>query len=202
MTTTQAAARRMRPRTRKGVLVAHIVAAGAWIGLDVVLAVLVFTPLLDPDPELAALCYRMMPLLTWPILLSGLVCLATGVALGLGTHHGLVRYRWVLVKLVLNVVLTLLVLVLLRPGLDEAAAVGGRLAQGLPAGADLSGLVYPPVVSGVSLVFATVLAVYKPWGRVRGAHRRTSTASPTATRPGRTTENLAPNATPPSGTRR
>jgi len=157
---------RMRPRTRKGVLVAHIVAAGAWIGLDVMLAVLVFTPLLTSDAALAALCYQALPLLVWPILLSGLACLATGVVLGLGTHHGLVRYWWVVVKLVLNVVLTLLVLVLLRPGLDEAAQVGRQLATG-GAAADPATLVFPPIVSGTSLVVATVLAVYKPWGRVR-----------------------------------
>ena len=156
VTTTQAATRRMRPRTRKAVLVAHILAAGAWVGLDVVLAVLVFTPLVTPDPAVAALCHQALPLLTAPILTSGLACLATGVVLGVGTHHGLVRYWWVLVKLVLNVVLVLLVLLLLRPGLDAAAA-----------GGDVSSLVFPPVVSGTSLVVATVLAVYRPWGRVR-----------------------------------
>jgi hypothetical protein len=170
MSTMQADARtrwRMRPRTRKGVLVAHIVAAGAWIGLDVMLGVLVFTPLLTSDPAIAALCYQVLPLLLWPILTSGLTCLVTGIVLGMGTHHGLVRYWWVLVKLVLNVVLTLLVLVLLRPGLDEAAAAGRQLAAGVSVGVDLSNLVFPPIVSGVSLLVATVLAVYKPWGRVR-----------------------------------
>jgi hypothetical protein len=158
---------RMRPRTRKGVLVAHIVAAGAWIGLDVMLGVLVFTPLLTSDTAVAALCYQAMPLLFWPILVSGLMSLLTGVVLGLGTHHGLVRHWWVLVKLVLNVVLAALVVVLLGPAMDEAAEAGKRLAAGVPAGVDLSSLVFPPIVSGTSLVVATVLAVYKPWGRVR-----------------------------------
>jgi hypothetical protein len=158
--------RRMRPRMRKGVLVAHIVAAGAWIGLDVVLGVLVFTPLLTSDMAVAALCYQVLPLLVWPIVVSGLACLVTGVVLGVGTHHGLVKHWWVLVKLVLNVVLLLLVLVLLRPGLYEAAQLGRQLAAGLPAAAPDT-LVFPPIVSGTSLVVATVLAVYKPGGRVR-----------------------------------
>ena len=34
---------RLGARRRKGVLVVHIVSAGAWIGIDVVIAVLVFT---------------------------------------------------------------------------------------------------------------------------------------------------------------
>jgi hypothetical protein len=159
--------RRMRPRLRKGVLVAHIVAAGAWIGLDVMLGVLVFTPLLTQDPAVAALCYQVMPLLYWPILVSGLSSLVTGVVLGAGTHHGLVRHWWVLAKLVLNVVLTSLVVVLLGPAMDDAAEAGRRLADGLPVGFDQSNLVYPPIVSGTSLLVATVLAVYRPWGRVR-----------------------------------
>lgn len=170
MTTIQARGRvrwRMRPRTRKGVLVAHIVAAGAWIGLDVMLGVLVFTPLLTSDTAVAALCYQAMPMLFWPILASALLSLVTGVVLGVGTHHGLVRHRWVLVKLVLNVVLTALVVLLLGPAMDDAAEAGRRLAAGVAAGGDLSGLVFPPIVSGTSLVVATVLAVFKPWGRVR-----------------------------------
>ncbi|WP_255621678.1 hypothetical protein [Pseudonocardia sp. DSM 110487] len=158
---------RMRPRTRKGVLVAHIVAAGAWIGLDVMLGVLVFTPPLTSDPAVAALCYQAMPLLFWPILVSGLTSLVTGVVLGMGTHHGLVRHWWVLVKLVLNIALTSLVVVLLGPGMAEAAEAGRRLAAGVPVDIDLSNMVFPPIVSGTSLVVATVLAVYKPWGRVR-----------------------------------
>jgi hypothetical protein len=170
MSTTQIGTRvgwRMRPRTRKAVLVAHIVAAGAWIGLDVMLGVLVFTPLLTSDTAVAALCYQVMPLLFWPILVSGLASLVTGLVLGMGTHHGLVRHWWVLVKLVLNIVLTSLVVVLLGPGMDEAAEAGRQLAAGTPVDTDLSNMVFPPIVSGASLVVATVLAVYKPWGRVR-----------------------------------
>lgn len=158
---------RMRPRTRKAVLVAHIVTAGAWIGLDVMLGVLVFTPLLTTDPATVALCYQAMPLLYRPILLSGLACLATGVVLGVGTHHGLVRHWWVLVKLALNILLTALVVVLLGPALADAAELGRQLAAGAAVDVDTSNLVFPPVVSGTALVVATVLAVYKPWGRVR-----------------------------------
>jgi len=36
---------RLGARTRKGVLVAHIASAGAWIGIDVVMGVLIFTAL-------------------------------------------------------------------------------------------------------------------------------------------------------------
>ncbi len=162
---------RMRPPARKAALVVHIVAAGAWIGIDVMLAVLVFTALLTTDPGTAALCYQAMPLLIWPITAAALICLVSGVVLGLGTHHGLVRYWWVAVKLVLNIVLTVLIVVLLRPGLQEAAEYGLRLGDG-PTTVDLNSLVFPPIVSSTALIVATILAVYKPWGRIKGRSSR------------------------------
>ena len=58
---------------------------------------------------------------TWPLVIVGLVTLASGVLLGLGTKYGLVRYRWVLVKLVVNVVLVTLVVLVLWPGLTTLA---------------------------------------------------------------------------------
>jgi hypothetical protein len=150
--------------TRRALLAAHIVASGAWIGTDVVLGVLVFSAL-SADPAAAALCLQVLPLLFWPVLIAGLVSLVTGIALGLGTRYGLLRYWWVAVKLVINLVLVVLVALVLRGGLDEAAARGA--AGGPDAVEGLGTLVFPPVVSLTLLVTATVLAVVKPWGRIR-----------------------------------
>lgn len=154
-------------RVRRTLLVVHVVAGGTWIGIDVVLGVLVLTALLGTDPATTAVCLQVLPLLFWPVLLAGLVCLASGVALGLGTRYGLLRYTWVAVKLVINVVLVVLVATILRGGLDEAAVQGA--AGGPDPAAGLGGLVFPPAVSLTALVAATVLAVVKPWGRVRRA---------------------------------
>ena len=153
---------------RKGVLVVHIVSAGAWIGIDVVMGVLVFTALLAGNEGTRALCYRALELFAvWPLIVTGLVCLASGVVLGLGTKWGLVRYWWVAIKLALNVVLVVLVMFALRPGVIEMAEQGRRFMAGEPASLAVGGLVFPPVVSTSALLVATVLAVFKPWGRIR-----------------------------------
>ncbi|MDQ2671418.1 MAG: hypothetical protein M3Y38_01185 [Actinomycetota bacterium] len=153
---------------RKGVLVVHIVSAGAWIGIDVVMGVLIFTALLSADDNTRALCYRALELFAvWPLFTTGLVCLASGVVLGLGTKWGLVRYWWVAIKLALNILLTALVLVALRPGVMEAAEQGRRFASGEPASLAVGDLIFPPVVSPTALLIAFVLAVFKPWGRIR-----------------------------------
>jgi hypothetical protein len=159
---------RLGARTRKGVLVVHIASAGAWIGIDVVMAVLVFTALLADDDGTRALCYRALELFAiWPLLTTGLVCLASGVVLGLGTMWGLVRYWWVAIKLALNVVLVVLVAFALRPGVTELAEQGRRFMAGSPASLAVGDLVFPPIVSTSALLVATVLAVFKPWGRIR-----------------------------------
>jgi len=74
------------------------------------------------------------------------------------------------VKLVLNIVLTALVLVALRPAVSEANTYGEALAAGQPTDAAISDLIFPPIVSSLALVAATTLAVFKPWGRIRRPH--------------------------------
>lgn len=155
--------KRLGKSQRKGWLVLHIATAGAWIGMDLVMAVLVFTAMWTGDPRTAALCYQALELFAvWPMLISGVLCLISGVALGLGTKYGLVRFWWVAVKLVLNVVLCVLVLFALRSGVHEAAEYGRTMTG--PAPGDM---VFPPIVSTVSLLFATAISVFKPWGKVR-----------------------------------
>src|SRR5215208_8148791 len=159
---------RLGTRMRKSVLVVHIVSAGVWIGIDVVMAVFVFTALLAADDNTKALCYQALELFAvWPLLMTGLVCLASGVVLGLGTKYGLVRYWWVAIKLALNVVLVVLVVFVLRPGVIEMAEQGRRFMAGETASLTVGGLIFPPIVSTSALLVATVLAVFKPWGRIR-----------------------------------
>jgi hypothetical protein len=98
--------------------------------------------------------------------MAGLVRLASGAVLGLGSRYGLVSYWWVGAKLVLNAVLTTLVLVALRPGMSELGAVGRQLAAGRSVPAALGGMVFPPVVSSLALLVAFTLSVFKPWGRI------------------------------------
>ncbi|MCW2761486.1 MAG: hypothetical protein JWR85_1687 [Marmoricola sp.] len=156
----------LRPRLRKSLLIVHIVAGGAWIGIDVVVAALVLTGWLAGDAGTRGLAYQALAtFVVTPMLVAGLLCLATGLALGLGTRWGLVRYWWVVVKLVMNVVLCTLIIVLLHPGMAEVGEHGRALSAGLPAPGDMSGLIFPPAVSLTALVIATVLSVFKPWGR-------------------------------------
>ncbi|WP_433473943.1 hypothetical protein ACQPZP_34865 [Spirillospora sp. CA-142024] len=146
--------------------------AGAWIGIDVMVAVLVLTGRFGTSDQVRGLAYQALAtFVVWPMLTSGLICLVTGMLLGLGTRWGLLRYWWVATKLVLNLVLCTLILVLLQPGMGDVGDYGRTLASGAPEPDFISTLFFPPAVSLTALTFATVLGVAKPWGRIRNRQR-------------------------------
>lgn len=160
-------------RWRTATLIVHIVAAGAWIGIDVIVAVLVSAGWFAGDVEVRSLAYQALAtFVVWPMLTAGLVSLLTGLVLGLGTKWGLIRYWWVAVKLVLNLVLCTLIVLVLQPGMGEVATYGRDLLTGAPDASRVSTLFFPPAVSLSTLTIATVLAVAKPWGRTRTTRAR------------------------------
>ena len=120
---------RISPALRKGTLVVHIASAGIWVGVDVIVAVLVLVGWFGDDPGVRGVAYQALGLfVVWPMLVSGLVCLLSGLLLGLASKWGLVRYWWVAVKLALNLVLCTLIVVVLWPGMDAVRAHGQALA--------------------------------------------------------------------------
>jgi hypothetical protein len=169
----------LAPRARKAVLTVHIVSAGAWVGIDVLVAVLAGVALGDGSADTSGLALRALAeFVVTPMLVSALVCLGSGLLLGLATKWGLVRYWWVAVKLVMNLVLCTLILVALRPGMADVGRAGAAIEAGQVPVTDISFLAYPPTVSLTALAVATLLSVYKPWGRVgRRARRRPGRAA-------------------------
>lgn len=161
---------RLGRSTRRVVLLIHLTASLGWFGADVVLGVLAVTGFVSDEPARVAACYTALHVFAVPILLIlGLVSLASGLVLGLASRWGVVRTRWVLVKLVINLVLVALVPVLLQPRLTEVAQQARQVDVGLVErlGRMPLDLLFPAFVSGTSLLVASVLAVWKPWGPTR-----------------------------------
>ncbi len=156
-----------RRRTRQWLLLAHLVGAGGWIGVDVVLALFVLVALTTGDPTRRAMASQALGVFAiWPLFTMSLICLLSGLLLGLTSRYGLVRFWWLTIKLALNLLLSTLILVLLRPGVTDLAAAGRALTRDeVVDPAFASSMVYPPIVSLTTLLAAAVLAVFKPWGR-------------------------------------
>ena len=153
---------RMTPRTRKLNLVLHVIAAMTWLGLDVGVLALTLTGLTTRDDTTLRAAYVAMRLLADLALIpAALLAVVTGVVLSLGTHWGITRHWWVLVKTVLSLTALTLTVFLLRPGLYEAA----HAALGTPADHGSARMLAPPLVSLTMYTTMTVLSYFKPWGR-------------------------------------
>ncbi|GGR72986.1 putative membrane protein [Nocardioides luteus] len=177
--TTSGRPNRLRPGVRKAVLVVHLLGVGAWIGIDVVVGIMAAVATGTGDAADRGLALQVIgTYLGGPMLAAGVIVLATGLVLGWGTKWGLVRFWWVSVKLVLNVVLVALIVFVLQPGMAEVRTIGEVLTATGELVGDVSDLRSPPAVSLTVLTIAVVLSVYKPWGRTRRGRSAQRTGSP------------------------
>lgn len=155
----------MTTGARKLALTAHVVSSVGWLGAVLGFLALALAGLSSPHEPVARASYVAMNLITWsvivPLCLSSLV---TGLVASWGTPWGLVRHYWVLVKLVLTVVSTLLLLLHTR-SIGWVAQAALRAAPLVSELAKLRAqLVLDAALAALVLLGATVLAVYKPRG--------------------------------------
>jgi hypothetical protein len=170
MTTTLQKTRRLSPTTRKWLLLLHIVSSVGWLGLNVGNLTLALTGIMTDDPTTQHTALGAMYLVGGTLLIPvSLLALVSGLLLGYYSKWGLVRYRWVLVKLVLTVVAVVLIPLSLLPGLRELAdtmAATPRNELAVVDGIALD-ILSAGFVSTAMYLTNTVLSVLKPWGRTR-----------------------------------
>jgi hypothetical protein len=154
----------LTPRLRKLALTAHVTASVGWLGAVGAFLALSVAGLTSQDPHMVRGAYLVMELTGWVVLVPlSLASLLTGLVSSLGSVWGLVRHYWVLFKLAINVVATI-VLLLYMQTLDYLADVAGKAT--LSSG-ELHGLRNPsPTLHATAalllLLVATTLAIYKP----------------------------------------
>ena len=118
--------------------------------------------------------YLAMESIGWLVLIPlGVACLLTGLVQSLGTKWGLLVHYWVLIKLGITVVATI-VLLLYTQSRNHLAAVAAELPS---ASGDRGGLrsSSPLLHAGGALVLllvAATLSVYKPSGMTRYGQRK------------------------------
>jgi hypothetical protein len=158
---------------RKLALTAHVTSSVGWMGAVASFLALAIAGLLNGDAQAASAAYIAMKVSTWAVIVP--LCLAsllTGLIESLGTPWGLFRHYWVVAKLVLTLLATVVLLAHTRPigELAHVAAHGGLDGSGVH-GIRLQLLVDSAAALFVLLI-ATVLAVYKPRGLTRYGWRR------------------------------
>ena len=160
----------MTPGLRKLALTAHVTSSVGWLGAAVAYLGLAAGALTSQDAQIARAAYLAMESITWFALVP--LCLAsltTGLVQSLGTAWGLFRHYWVLFKLLLTVLATIVLLLNTRT-VSFLAGAAAETGSAVPAG--LGGQVLHAGVGSLVLLVATALAVYKPRGLTRYGWRK------------------------------
>ena len=155
----------MRSGLRKFVRTAHITVTVGWLGAVASFLALAIAGVTSQDVQMVSSVYLAMEVITRYVIvpLSLAPLLVTGPILSLGTPWGLFRHYWIIVKLVINVLSTIILLVHLQP----ISYLSRIAAEGTLSNADRSLQIQIVAAAGaglLALLMATGLAVYKPRG--------------------------------------
>ena len=163
----------MKPNLRKLVRTAHVIFAVGWLGAVAAFLALAIVGLTSEDTQMVRAAYLAMDLIARFVIvpLSLAPLLLTGPLLSLATPWGLFRHYWIIVKLVITILSTLILLVHMQP----ISYMSRVAADGTLSSAD-RGLQIQLVVAAsaglLALLAATALAVYKPRGMTRYGWRK------------------------------
>lgn len=152
----------MSPATRKFALTAHVASSVGWAGAVAVFFLLSIAGLASADERLVRSAYIAMDVATRLVIVPlAITSVITGIVSSLGTVWGLFRYWWVLIKLVVTCLSTLVLVVHLQP----ISRLSAASAANIPLGSELHNpQVMMVAASGLALVVLlalTALSIYK-----------------------------------------
>lgn len=158
---------------RKLALTAHITSSVGWIGAVACFLALAVVGLAGRDAGTVQAAYVAMNMATWFVIVpASLAALLSGIIQSLGTRWGLFRHHWVVAKLLLTILATIVLLQHTQPiGVLAVAA-----AKATVGAAELHGVRVQMVVDASAallvLLLTTTLGVYKPRGTTRYGWRK------------------------------
>jgi hypothetical protein len=172
----------MTPGLRKVALTTHVTFSVGALGAVAGFLALAIAGLVSKDSQIVRAAYLAMELTArYVIVPLVLASLMTGLVQSLGTTWGLFRHYWVLAKLLLNALVTI-VLLLQMEGISYVAAAAAETAL---SNTDLLGLrrsIVTHAAGGLLVLLVPVaLSIYKPRGMTRYGWRKRyerSTAAP------------------------
>jgi hypothetical protein len=174
----------MPPRVRKFALTAHVICSVGWLGAVAGFLALAIAGLTSQDALTVRAVYLTMEVITWFVIVPlSFASLLTGLAQALGTSWGLFRHYWVLAKLLINVLATVLLLVHTMPIGELASIARETTLSGAAIGRLQIQLVFDAGLALLALLVATALGVYKPRGLTPYGRRKQQEEERTVSQP-------------------
>lgn len=162
----------MTSRISKFVLTSHITFSVGWFGAVAVFLALAITAFTTQDVQLVRSCCLAMSLCTWFVIVPFcLTSLFTGIVQAIGTKWGLFKHYWIVVKLFLTVMATLLLFLHLQPITYLAEIASGSSFSNSQYDGKLLNLISKAGAAVLALLAITTISVYKPWGKIQLAQR-------------------------------
>jgi len=157
----------MSPGSRRFMLTVHLIFSVGWLGAVAVFMMLLVKGMTSQDMGIARTAYAVLAVIGWWVIVPACFgSLLTGLILSFGSQWGLFKYYWVLVKFLLTAVSTILLLMHMQPVGNMAKAASADM-QSYTAFRPVSiRLVAEADAAMLVLIFATVISVYKPWGKI------------------------------------
>lgn len=156
----------LTPFFRKLSFTSHITFSIGWFGAVVGFLSLAISGVTNHNPQVVRAAYIAMELISWYVIVPAcLASLVTGVIQGLLTPWGLFRHYWIIAKLLLTVIATVLLLLHMQP----ITYLGSVVLQHHLTENELHRLRIQLIAdAGAALLIlltAILFSVYKPWGR-------------------------------------
>jgi hypothetical protein len=127
----------MTPLLRKFALTAHVTSSVGWLGAVAVFLALSISGLNSHDTQTVRAVYLAMELTAWFVIVPlAFASLLTGLVMSLGTPWGLFRHYWILMKLIITILSTLVLLIHMQP----ISYLAGVVAETSLSSGDLTGV--------------------------------------------------------------
>jgi hypothetical protein len=167
----------MTPPQRTLALSLHVVASVGWLGAVAAFLAVALAGLTRTDVQMArASCLAMQTLMWMVIVPLCFASLATGLVSSLGTRWGLFRHYWVVVKLGVTAISTVILMMHARiADLVASVALQPRFSPGDAFDARVQ-LAVDAALAIAALLCNTALATWKPRGMTRHGWRATAEA--------------------------
>lgn len=154
----------MTPSLRKFALTAHVASSVGWFGAVGGFLALAVAGLTSHDAQIVRAAYLAMELTAWFVIVPlAFASLVSGLVQSLGSTWGLFRHYWVLAKLLITVLATIVLLLKMKPISYMAGAAMATISPADPHGFGIELVVH--AAGGMLLLLgALALSVYKPRG--------------------------------------
>lgn len=158
----------MTPSLRKLALTTHITFSVGWFGSVAVFLALAIAGLTSQDVQVVRATYIAMGLSTWFVIIPACFgALLTGLVQALGTPWGLFKHYWIVVKLILTILCTLVLILHMQP-ISYLAEVASATPLSNMDFRDLRiQLIADAGAALLVLLIIITISIYKPWGKIQ-----------------------------------